>query len=173
MIFWSYSFYVLSQKLHLQKPIYRRNQQFTTVCPWLVTCDYTPDFVCWSFQTLVQPSVTLLFWGFWGLWPHCSCPSDQVTSDTAPAHSHRTWVAMYLSLFKHNIYYMVPRHSDNKAGYTASPVACRWAGSVFEVTWSLGQEQWGQRPQKPKKSKVWWTDQRTDGRTDKAGCRVA
>ena len=107
MIFWSYSFYVLSQKLHLQKPIYRRNQQFTTVCPWLVTCNYTPDFVCWSFQTLVQPSVTLLFWGFWGLWPHCSCPSDQVTSDTAPAHSHRTWVAMYLSLFKHNINFAI------------------------------------------------------------------
>ena len=30
---------------------------------------------------------------------------------------------------------------DNKAGYTATPVACGWAGAVFEVTWSLGQEQ--------------------------------
>ena len=56
----------------------------------------------------------------------------------------------------------------NKAGYAATPVACGWAGAVFEVTWSFGQEQWGQKPQKPKESKVW----RTDGRTDKAGCRV-
>ena len=23
---------------------------------------------------------------------------------------------------------------ENKAGYTATPVACRWAGAVFEVT---------------------------------------
>ena len=41
---------------------------------------------------------------------------------------------------------------NNKAGYTATPVACGWAGAVFEVTWSLGQEQWGQRPQKKKLS---------------------
>ena len=31
--------------------------------------------------------------------------------------------------------------TDNKAGYTATPVACGWAGAVFEVTWSFGQEQ--------------------------------
>ena len=49
--------------------------------------------------------------------------------------------------------------SNNKAGYTATPVACRWAGAVFEVTWSLRQEQWGHRPQKPKKVKC---DRRTD-----------
>ena len=30
---------------------------------------------------------------------------------------------------------------ENKAGYTATPVACGWAGAVFEVTLSLGQEQ--------------------------------
>ena len=29
----------------------------------------------------------------------------------------------------------------NKAGYTATTVACGWAGAVFEVTGSLGQEQ--------------------------------
>ena len=60
------------------------------------------------------------------------------------------------------------RNSLNKVGYTATPVACGWAGAVFEVTWSLGQEQWGQRPQKPQKSKVW----RTDGRTDRPTKRV-
>ena len=29
----------------------------------------------------------------------------------------------------------------NKAGYTATPVECGWAGAVFEVTRSFGQEQ--------------------------------
>ena len=30
---------------------------------------------------------------------------------------------------------------ENKAGYTATTVACGWAGAVFEVTLSFGQEQ--------------------------------
>ena len=55
----------------------------------------------------------------------------------------------------------------NKAGYTASPVACGWAGPIFEVTSSFGQVQWGQRPQKSEKSKVWRTDRRTDRWTDR------
>ena len=29
---------------------------------------------------------------------------------------------------------------SNKAGYTASPVACGWAGAIFEVTREFGQE---------------------------------
>ena len=29
----------------------------------------------------------------------------------------------------------------NKAGYTATPVACGWAGAVIEVTRLFGQEQ--------------------------------
>ena len=33
------------------------------------------------------------------------------------------------------------RYGKNKAGYTASPVACGWAGDVIEVTRSFGQEQ--------------------------------
>ena len=53
----------------------------------------------------------------------------------------------------------------NKARYTATPVACEWAGTSIEVTRSFGQEQWGQKPQKPQKSKVWPTDGRTDGPT--------
>ena len=28
----------------------------------------------------------------------------------------------------------------NKAGYTATPVACGWAGAIFEVTGTFGQE---------------------------------
>ena len=54
----------------------------------------------------------------------------------------------------------------NKAGYTATPVACGWAGAVIEVTRSFGQEQWSQKSQKPKKSKVWRTDGQTDGPMD-------
>ena len=29
----------------------------------------------------------------------------------------------------------------NKAGYTATEVACGWAGAIFEVTRPFGQEQ--------------------------------
>ena len=29
----------------------------------------------------------------------------------------------------------------NKAGYTATPVACGWAGAIIKVTISFGQEQ--------------------------------
>ena len=29
----------------------------------------------------------------------------------------------------------------NKAGYTATPVACGWAGAIIEVTGTFGQEQ--------------------------------
>ena len=29
----------------------------------------------------------------------------------------------------------------NKAGYTATPVACGWAGAIFEVSRAFGQEQ--------------------------------
>ena len=48
----------------------------------------------------VRPSVrhTLLFWGFRGLWPHCPCQNDQVSSNTAPAHPHATGVAVYPAL---------------------------------------------------------------------------
>ena len=55
---------------------------------------------CRSVRPSVRPSVrhTLLFWGFCGLWPHCSCPNDLVTSNTAPAHPHATGVAVYLAL---------------------------------------------------------------------------
>ena len=34
---------------------------------------------------------------------------------------------------------------DNKAGSTATPVACGWAGAILEVTRPFGQEQCGQR----------------------------
>ena len=37
------------------------------------------------------------------------------------------------------------RHKDrfiaNKAGYTATPVACGWAGAIIEVSGAFGQEQ--------------------------------
>ena len=48
----------------------------------------------------VRPSVchTLLFSGFCGLWPHRSCPSDQVTSNTAHIHPNATGVALYPAL---------------------------------------------------------------------------
>ena len=39
----------------------------------------------------------------------------------------------------------IRRKLINKAGYTATPVACGWAGAIFEVTRAFGQEQWSQR----------------------------
>ena len=59
--------------------------------------------VRWSVGPLVRH--TLLFFGFCGLWPHCSCPSDQVTSNMAPAHPHATGVAVYPALFYTNRLY--------------------------------------------------------------------
>ena len=56
--------------------------------------DSTPGFVGPS----IRPSNTTFF-GFCGLWPHSSCPNDEVTSNTAPAHPHATRVVVYPALF--------------------------------------------------------------------------
>ena len=58
----------------------------------------------------------------------------------------------------------------NKAGYTATPVTCGWAGVIFKVSGAFEQERYSQKNHKGRKVKC---DGRTDGRTDKAGCRVA
>ena len=68
---------------------------------------------------LVRRSVhhTLLFLDFRSLWPHCSCPSDQVTSNMAPAHPHATGVAVYPALLIFN--------------YTRTRAECRyWLQSI-------------------------------------------
>ena len=36
--------------------------------------------------------------------------------------------------------------NGNKAGYSATPVACGWAGAITEVSGIFGQEQYGQNP---------------------------
>ena len=56
--------------------------------------------VCLSVRPSVRPSIihTLLFLGFCGLWPHCSCPNDLVTSNTAPAHPSATGIGRVSSL---------------------------------------------------------------------------
>ena len=68
---------------------------------WFIIVDVFFLFLGACYATL-QPALsvrhTLLF-VFCGLWPHCSCPNDQVTSNTAPAHPHATGVAVYLALF--------------------------------------------------------------------------
>ena len=65
----------------------------------------------------------------------------------------------------------------NKAGYTATPVACGWAGAIFEISGAFGQERYSQKTHKRRKSKVWWMDGPMDGpmdgQTNKVGCRVA
>ena len=65
---------------------------------------------------------------------------------------------------------MATANDENKAGYAATPVACWWAGVVFEVTRPFGKEQWGNKNKIMKRSKIGPTDA-TDGRI--GGCRVA
>ena len=52
----------------------------------------------------------------------------------------------------------------NKAGYTATTVACGWAGAVFEVTKAFGHEQRA-KDRRNIMNKV-KCDGRTDGRMD-------
>ena len=52
---------------------------------------------------------------------------------------------------------------ENKAGYTATLVACGWAVAVLEkVTMASGQEPYAQKAQERRKSKK-GTNQPTDG----------
>ena len=57
------------------------------------------------------------------------------------------------------------KKKKNKAGYTATLVACGWAGAVLELTRAFGQEPYAQKAQKRRKSK-----KGTNRRTDIAGC---
>ena len=67
-----------------------------------------------------------------------SIKQDQMTSGGKDKHMHR----------------QTDRQTDipiyHTCGYTATPVACGWAGADFKVTGSFGQEQCGQRMKKPK-----------------------
>ena len=65
--------------------------------------DSTPCFVGPTFVRHATSSVC-------GLWPHCSCLNDQVTSNTAPAHLHATGVAVYLALLISDVH---PTNSGN------------------------------------------------------------
>ena len=57
--------------------------------------------------------------------------------------------------------------ATNKAGYTATEVACRWAGAIIEVTRSFGRSSEAKDRKNPKKVKCdGWMDGRTDGQTD-------
>ena len=71
-----------------------------------------------------------------------------------------------------NIFFNVQKYhkQKNKAGCTATPVACGWAGAIFEVTIPFGLEQQGQKIRIIKKVKC---DQQTDRSTNNVGCRVA
>ena len=69
-------------------------------------------FICWSVRLSVRPSIhpsirrsvhlsvcssvgMSITLDFFGLWPHYSCPNDQVTSNAVPIHPHTTEVAVY------------------------------------------------------------------------------
>ena len=55
----------------------------------------------------------------------------------------------------------------NKAGYTATPVACGWAGAVFELLEHLGRSSEAEDSKNIKKVKWGATDRRTDKPTDR------
>ena len=66
---------------------------------------------------------------------------------------------------------MVQDSKINKAGYTATPVACRGAGAVLEkVTGAFGGSS---KLKKLKNAKKVKRGQPTDRPTDIAGCKVA
>ena len=82
---------------------------------FLVACYATlpPALSCQSSVCpSVRRSITLYF--FCGLWPHCSCPNDEVTSTMAPAHPHATGVVVYPALF------ILARHTPSIC-WTATP----------------------------------------------------
>ena len=73
---------------------------------------------------------------------------------------------MVLSAVFFLFFFVIPCFPDankNKAGYTATPVACEWAGAVLRSLDHLGR---GSEAKDHKKSKVWRTVGRTDRRTD-------
>ena len=76
-------------------------------------------------------------------------------------------MCLYCSLYAYYLYILLQKLSlvkitQNKAGYTATLVACGWAEAVLEKVISVfGQEKWAQKAQKRRKSKK-GTDQPTD-----------
>ena len=68
-----------------------------------------------SVRPSIRPSHFTFLFFFGGLWPHCSCPSDQVTSNIAPAHLHATGVAVYPALFYPDLSRVLTRGSHAQA----------------------------------------------------------
>ena len=68
---------------------------YATLHPALSVC----PSVLWSVRRSVRLTrfIFLLFF-FCSIWHHCSCPNDEVTSITAPAHPHATGLAVYPAL---------------------------------------------------------------------------
>ena len=64
---------------------------------FLVACMQLYNLLCHS----VHLSVTLCFFGAYGwYWGYCSCPTAWLVDIfIVPAHSHATWVAVYVALF--------------------------------------------------------------------------
>ena len=44
-------------------------------------------------------------------------------------------------IYRYNIFEISCSRLRNKAGYTATPVVCGWAGAIIEVSGTFGQEQ--------------------------------
>ena len=65
-----------------------------------------------------------------------------MTAPALAAHPHATRVAVYLALFEFARLVYPTSSSFNKAGYTATEVACMWAMAVLQkANQAFGQEQ--------------------------------
>ena len=119
------------------------------------------------------------------LYKYCRCCLSLVTSDKLDAvFGYRVCdMAVYRKSAKlrrcncSSVSHSLSSFVWKQAGYTATLVACGWAGAVLEkVTRASGQEPCANKAQKRRKSKK-GTNRLTDGptnrRTDIAGCRVA
>ena len=66
----------------------------------------------------------------------------------------------------HNIQIRQHITKTNKAGSTATPVLCGWAGTVIDVTRSFGQEHRPKTTKKKQAKKICATNGQTNGLTD-------
>ena len=98
---WSFNIY--PERLVAMKTNPEQIAQWASFILFLVAC-YATLQPALSVRRSVCPSFghTLIFWGFSGLWPRCSCPNDGEASNMAPAHPHATWVAVCPALFEIN-----------------------------------------------------------------------
>ena len=104
---------------------------YNPLCPsvgWSFTLYFFYDFI--SLTSLLLPK--------WSDLKYSPCPPVSRVSGLVRIQQHIEYTGNKSSIIQRGV--MKIKH-PNKAGYTATEVACGWAGAIFEVTRSFGQEQ--------------------------------